>query len=83
MDKDTEREGFYEKMWKDFVSFQRGDATLICKDAARYRWLRDVGQDTVEVFFATDNNSSGWGCWDSWADKDAGIDAAMLKTPNV
>lgn len=33
-------EGFYEKMWKDFVSLQRGDATLICKDAVRYRWLR-------------------------------------------
>ena len=35
------------------------------KDATRYRWLRDVGQATVEVFFATDNNASGWDCWDS------------------
>ena len=34
-------EGMYQKMWKDFVSLQRGDARLICKDAARYRWLKE------------------------------------------
>ena len=51
------------------------------KDAERYRWLRDIGQDTVDVFFATENNASGWGCWDSWDDKDYAIDAAMLRTP--
>jgi len=53
------------------------------RDAKRYRWLRDIGQDTVDVFFATENNASGWGCWDSWDDKDAAIDAAMLKVPNA
>jgi hypothetical protein len=46
-------------------------------DAARYRWLRDIGQDKVEVFFATDKNASGWGVWDSHDDKDAAIDKAM------
>lgn len=49
----------------------------IRKDAERYRWLRDVGQDTAEVFFATDKNASGWGAWDSHEDKDAAIDAAI------
>lgn len=33
-------EGMYQKMWKDFVSLQRGDVRLICEDAARYRWLK-------------------------------------------
>ena len=37
----SEVEGFYEKMWKDFVSLQRGDATKMCVDAARWRWLRE------------------------------------------
>jgi hypothetical protein len=47
------------------------------RDAARYRWLRDVGQETVEVYFATNRNPTGWGCWDSWDDKDAAVDLAM------
>lgn len=50
---------------------------VLRKDAERYRWLRDVGQDTAEVFFATDKNASGWGAWDSHEDKDAAIDAAI------
>lgn len=37
----SETEGFYEKMWKDFVSLQRGDVQQLCKDAERYRWLRE------------------------------------------
>lgn len=35
----AEREGFYEKMWNDFVSLQRGDAKQIAIDAAKYRRL--------------------------------------------
>lgn len=49
------------------------------KDAERYRWLRDIGQDVVDVFFVTDKNASGWGAWDSHDDKDAAIDAAMQR----
>ena len=30
------REGFYEKLWKDFVSLQRGDAQGICKKVEQY-----------------------------------------------
>ena len=37
----SETEGFYEKMWKDFVSLQRGDVQQLCKEAERYRWLRE------------------------------------------
>lgn len=71
-------EGMYQKMWKDFVSLQRGDARLICEDAARYRWLcenRDVL--LLTGFF-------GDGCINrTIAEVHAAIDAAMLKTPNV
>ena len=71
MSKDIEREGFYEKMWKDFVSFQRGDAGLICKDAARFRWLKENHLQTGP---------------DSWIrtgdDLEEAIDEGM-KTPNV
>ena len=49
------------------------------KNADRYEWLRDVGQGAVEVFFVTDKNTSGWGCWDSWRDKDKAIDSTMEK----
>ena len=42
---ETEREGFFEKMWKDFVSLQRGDAKKMCTNAARYQWLRDGNND--------------------------------------
>lgn len=33
----TEREGFYEKLWRDFVSLQRGDVQQICREAELYR----------------------------------------------
>jgi hypothetical protein len=46
-------------------------------DAARYLWLRDAPQEKVEVFLATDLNETGWGDWNSWKDKDAGIDVAI------
>lgn len=66
----AEREGFYEKTWKDFVSLQRGDARLICEDAARYRWLRDGNNDLEGLLPLV-----------SGSDLDAAIDAAM--TANV
>lgn len=62
----AEREGFYEKMWKDFVSLQRGDARLLCEDAARYRWLRDGNNDLEGLLPLV-----------SGSDLDAEIDAAM------
>jgi len=34
-------EGMYQKMWKDFVSLQRGDVRLLCKDAERYRYFSE------------------------------------------
>lgn len=34
---DTLVEGMYQKMWKDFVSLQRGDAKQICVEAELYR----------------------------------------------
>lgn len=65
-------EGMYQKMWKDFVSLQRGDARLICEDAARYRWLKANHLQTGP---------------DSWIrtgdDLEEAIDAAMLATPNI
>lgn len=44
---DIEREGFYERMWKDFVSLQRGDATLICVNAARWQHFADSPQTAL------------------------------------
>lgn len=32
----SEREGFYEKLWKDFVSLQRGDAAGVCEKVECY-----------------------------------------------
>lgn len=32
----VEHEGFYEKLWKDFVSLQRGDAIGVCEKVERY-----------------------------------------------
>jgi hypothetical protein len=67
-------------MWKDFVSLQRGDAKLLCKDAERYRWL--LAHTVVE-------NDDGEKCvhypcdFEHYDNVSASIDAAMLKTPNV
>ena len=68
MEKDNEREGFYEQMWKDFVSLQRGDVQMICKDAERYRWLKTATKAQILLW------RGAWGCADS------AIDEAM--TPN-
>jgi hypothetical protein len=34
------RDGFYEKLWRDFCSIQSGDVQEMAKDAARYRKVR-------------------------------------------
>jgi hypothetical protein len=36
----AEREGFYEKMWKDFVSLQRGDFQRIALEAEECRMVK-------------------------------------------
>jgi hypothetical protein len=43
-----EREGFYEKLWKDFVSLQRGDATGICERVERYYRERAETQEAPQ-----------------------------------
>ena len=40
-------EGMYQKMWKDFVSLQRGDAKQICVDAARWRYFAQSAQTAL------------------------------------
>ena len=67
---ETEREGFYERMWKDFVSLQRGDAKQICVDAARYRWWRENAHKNGNrtCFFGPED-------FEDYTDE-------MLKTPN-
>jgi len=72
----AEREGFYEKTWKDFVSLQRGDAKQICVEAARYRWLKE----NRDVMLLT--SFFGNGCINRTIEEvDAAIDDAM--TANV
>jgi len=61
---------------REVILAQRGNAQD-ARDAARYRWLRDAPQEQVEVFFATDKNSTDWGDWNSWEDKDKRVDIAM------
>lgn len=34
---ENEREGFYEKLWKDFVSLQRGSALEMCNEVVVLR----------------------------------------------
>lgn len=38
----SEREGFYEKLWRDFVSLQRGDVQQICKRVEKIETLFDA-----------------------------------------
>ena len=40
-DEPSDREGFYEKLWKDFVSLQRGDVVGICERVERYYREKD------------------------------------------
>jgi hypothetical protein len=37
----AEREGFYEKLWKDFISLQRGDFQLIALEAEECRRVKE------------------------------------------
>ncbi len=74
----AEREGFYEKTWKDFVSLQRGDAKQICIEAARYRWLKE----NRDVMLLT--SFFGNGCINrSLEEVDAAIDDAMTANAEV
>jgi hypothetical protein len=76
----SEREGFYEKLWKDFVSIQRGDMQEICRCAERYRLWRTLqcADDDCEGL----NRLQGKG-FNSEAEWDAILDAelaAFLRT---
>lgn len=58
---EIEREGFYERMWKDFVSLQRGDATLLCVNAAR--WAHFAGSPQTALMLGTKldpNSEQDW-----------------------
>ena len=33
------RDGFYEEIWRDFISLQSGDVKLLCRDVERYQEL--------------------------------------------
>lgn len=43
------REGFYEKLWKDFVSLQRGDVNLMVKEVEEHR-KRCVPIDWIKIW---------------------------------
>ena len=82
------KEGFYEKLWKDFCSLQRGDVTLVCRDAERYRYLRDHAHpDSDEGLFVASNEQNDWGNrytkHYTGNELDIAIDAASKVTPNV
>ena len=70
-------EGFYEKMWKDFCSLQRGDVTRICKDAERYQWLKKQHQTNAPGWAVRGKDHEPLGY-----DLDKEIDSAM-EAPNV
>jgi hypothetical protein len=50
-------EGMYQKMWKDFVSLQRGDAKQICVDAARWRYFAQSAQTALMLGSELDPHS--------------------------
>ena len=73
-----EREGFYEKLWKEFCSLQSGDVQLLCEDAKRYRWLRDTRtteNDILEI--ACDDVNPPHFTLKTTNDLDSAIDAAI------
>lgn len=53
------------------------------KDAARYRWMRDVGQETVEVFIKDETNNcpDHFATWHGFTDMNSAIDKAMISNP--
>src|SRR3990167_6483930 len=48
-DEPSDREGFYEKLWKDFVSLQRGDVVGICERVERYYREKDEPHGNAEL----------------------------------
>ena len=52
-------------------------------DAARYRWMRDVGQETVEVFIfdETNNCPDNFATWHGFTDMNSAIDNGMKRLP--
>lgn len=46
---DDGREGFYEKLWKDFCSLQRGDAQGVCAKVEKYYREQAFPDDGVRV----------------------------------
>ena len=56
-----DQEGFYEKLWKDFVSIQRGDAQRLCEKAERY-YREQQHMSAEEVREACVEIASGFHC---------------------
>lgn len=55
----------------------------VLDDALRYRWMRDVGQDKLEVFIfdATNNCPNNFATWHGFTDMNSAIDKAMISNP--
>lgn len=53
------------------------------KDAARYRWMRDVGQEIVEVFIFNETNNcpNNFATWHGFTDMNSAIDDGMKRYP--
>lgn len=51
----------------------------VVRNAERYKWLRDVGQEAVEVFIKVkgSNAPDEFTTWHGYSDMDAAIDKAM------
>lgn len=64
----SEQQDIYRDLWERFVSLQSGDATLLVKDAARYRWLRDSKADGTWARIVDNLHGDKW---------DDAIDAAL------
>lgn len=53
-----DKEGFYEKLWKDFVSLQRGDVNEICIEAEKGRQYKAALERAIETLnkYADESN---------------------------
>jgi hypothetical protein len=57
-----DREGFYEKLWKDFVSLQRGDAVGIVEKVERY-YREQASESHVATHTVTDEMVNRFLSW--------------------
>lgn len=66
-----------------YSEFLESKLETLIDDALKYRWMRDIGQDKLEVFIFNEHNNcpEHFATWHAFDDMDSAIQNAMTQYP--